>query len=119
MLRMATGDESPPSMAVRKALLALASLDRDGLQPKALEMKLLTIRALAASANSLRGEKDIMRHVAANILLLTCEVCKLKVIACVEAHSFCNLGSRTYEHDELLDLVYCWCSRCDEDITAE
>jgi len=74
LLRMATEEQSPSSVAVLKSMLALASLDRYGVQQQAIEMKLSAIQALVDSAQNLHGEKEIMRHIAAGMLLLNCEV---------------------------------------------
>jgi len=105
---MATQDSSPSSIAVLKSLLALSSLDRYGVQAQALEMKLSAIQALAVSAQSLDGEKEIMQHVAAGMLLCCCEVSGENQSQLPPDLLIISIDSGNYQNYKLLDMVYWW-----------
>ncbi|KAI0395718.1 hypothetical protein F5Y17DRAFT_184880 [Xylariaceae sp. FL0594] len=75
LLRMALMDDSITSRAVLHAILALSSLQRDGLHLQAAQHKTAAVGALAASAK--KGIQDVTeaaRHVAANMLLCSYEI---------------------------------------------
>jgi hypothetical protein len=76
LIRMALTDHSITSRAVLHAILALSSLQRDGLRFQAAQHKTAAVGALSASAkNGINDVTEASRHVAANMLLCSFEVC--------------------------------------------
>ncbi|KAI3393785.1 hypothetical protein diail_3606 [Diaporthe ilicicola] len=77
LMRAALANNSNSTTAVLQALLALSSLHRYGVQPQAIELKISSIKALAAassnSGNSLSAT-EVIQHVAAGMLLVSFEV---------------------------------------------
>jgi hypothetical protein len=75
LVRMAFMNNSIISRAVLHAILALASLHRDGLHLQAVQHKTAAVGALAISAkNGVYTAAEAAQHVAANMLLCSFEV---------------------------------------------
>ncbi|UNI17470.1 hypothetical protein JDV02_003811 [Purpureocillium takamizusanense] len=74
IMPMAMSDNSPSSTAVLLSLLALAALDRDGLQRRSISLKLQALSALRVSVLSPSSTMDLVRHVAAGMLLCSYEI---------------------------------------------
>jgi len=74
LIRMALPSNTPSAAAVFRALLALSSLHRYGLQSQAADLKISAIAALAAASKSNIGPKEAIQHVAAGMLLCSFEV---------------------------------------------
>lgn len=71
---MAVAGDSPSSSALLQSLLALSSLHRYGVQSQALELKISSIKALAAASHADLGSKEVIQHVATGMLLCSFEV---------------------------------------------
>jgi len=75
LVRVAVVGNSPSACAVLQSLLALASLHRYGVQEQALQLKIASLRALAAaSASEDLGPMEVIQHVATGMLLCSFEV---------------------------------------------
>src|SRR3954447_8634944 len=75
LFQLSFSDDSPASMAVLRAILALASLYRHGHGEEALQLKVAALNSLAASMNGLTtGTREIYQHVAVGMLLCAFEV---------------------------------------------
>ena len=73
-MRIALSSNTSSSAAVLKSLLAFASLHRYGLQSQAFELKISSIKALAAASGSNAGDVEVIQHVATGMLLCSFEV---------------------------------------------
>lgn len=75
-MRMALARDSVPGMGLKYALLAVSSLHRSGaLQEEAVQLKVLALRALSASARrDTLSHAEAVQHVAACMLLSDFEV---------------------------------------------
>ncbi|KAL2820560.1 fungal-specific transcription factor domain-containing protein [Aspergillus cavernicola] len=76
LMRMAISSTSPSAAAVWQALLALSSLHRYGVQSRAFEFKIQSIRALAVASNSDIGATEAIQHIAAGMILCSFEIHK-------------------------------------------
>ncbi|RWA04792.1 hypothetical protein EKO27_g10317 [Xylaria grammica] len=75
LVSMALIDDTIPSRAVLHALLAFASLHRDGLQLHAVKHKTAAVGALGASVkNGIHDTTEAAQHVATNMLLCSFEI---------------------------------------------
>ncbi|KAI1112719.1 fungal-specific transcription factor domain-containing protein [Nemania sp. NC0429] len=75
LVRMALTNHTIPSRAVLHAILALASLHRDGLQLQATRHKTVAVGALGASAKTgIQTTTEATQHLAANMLLCSFEI---------------------------------------------
>lgn len=74
LLRMTVSSSTIPTFALKSSLLAVSSLNRDGLRDLAFRYKIAAINALAESAKSGRpGALDSAQHAATCMLLATFE----------------------------------------------
>lgn len=85
-MRMALSSDSPSTSALQQSLLALSSLHRYGVQAQAINLKILSLRALAAAAKGVFGCKEVSQHVAAGMLLCSFEVSLLFQLAGILNH---------------------------------
>jgi hypothetical protein len=75
LFQLSFSDDSLPSMAVLRAILALASLYRHGHSKESLELKAAALGSLTASLNDLTtGTREIYQHVAVGMLICAFEV---------------------------------------------
>ncbi|KAJ6086832.1 fungal-specific transcription factor domain-containing protein [Penicillium canescens] len=75
LFQLSFSDDSPASMAVLRAILALASLYRHGHGEESLQLKVAALNSLAASMNGLTtGTREIYQHVAVGMLLCAFEI---------------------------------------------
>lgn len=75
LFQLSFSDDSPASMAVLRAILALASLYRHGHGEESLQLKVAALSSLAASMNGLTtGTREVYQHVAVGMLLCAFEV---------------------------------------------
>ena len=74
LIRVALTSDTPSSTAVLRSLLALSSLHRYGIQSQALELKISSLKSLAIASKSTFGDKEVIQHVAAGMLLCSFEV---------------------------------------------
>ncbi|PYI11204.1 hypothetical protein BO78DRAFT_358676 [Aspergillus sclerotiicarbonarius CBS 121057] len=77
LMRMALADDSPSAVAVRRAILALSSLHRDGLQSQAGGLKISALRALVAAPKTGISTAEAAQHVAAGMLLCSFDIQQL------------------------------------------
>lgn len=75
-MRAAHTNKSSSAAAVLQSLLALSSLHRYGVQSQAMKLKIASLKALAAAANSQSrlGITEVVQHIAAGMLLCSFEV---------------------------------------------
>lgn len=75
-MRAARANKSTSATAVLRALLALSSLHRYGVQSQAVELKISSLKALAAASISETslGVTEVIQHIAAGMLLCSFEV---------------------------------------------
>jgi hypothetical protein len=85
IIRIAVGSNSPSSSALLRSLLALSSLHRYGVQSQALELKISSLKALAAASHADLGTKEAIQHVATGMLLCSFEVSLLETWLKVES----------------------------------
>ncbi|KAI1268816.1 fungal-specific transcription factor domain-containing protein [Xylariaceae sp. FL1019] len=74
LIRLALSDTSPSGHAVQQAILALASLHRNGMHREAAELKHSSIKALLAATSRGMDYSDIVHHVTATMVLCTFEI---------------------------------------------
>lgn len=76
LMRAALANNSNSTTALLQSLLALSSLHRNGVQSQAIELKISSLKALAAASNSENSldTTEVIQHIAAGMLLLSFEV---------------------------------------------
>jgi hypothetical protein len=80
-MRMAMGDDTVTRLAVYYALLAFSSLRLNGLNQQAIQLKILAIHSLSASAKKEPlSLAEAAQHVAASMLLGSFEVGSARTI---------------------------------------
>ncbi|RAK95682.1 Zn(II)2Cys6 transcription factor [Aspergillus ibericus CBS 121593] len=77
LMRMALSDDSPTAVAILRAILALSSLHRDGLQAQAGRLKISALRALVAAPKTDITPAEAAQHVAAGMLLCSFDIHQL------------------------------------------
>ncbi|KAG6359404.1 hypothetical protein INS49_012925 [Diaporthe citri] len=119
LMRAAHTNKSSSATAVLQSLLALSSLHRYGVQSQAVKLKIASLKALAAAANSegKLGVTEVIQHIAAGMLLCSFEVHQS---SCTSSQWSCYLAAvkqlleasevaTPQEHEDLaalLDWVY-------------
>ncbi|KAF2792186.1 hypothetical protein K505DRAFT_350782 [Melanomma pulvis-pyrius CBS 109.77] len=74
LMRIALTGTTPSAAAVFNSLLALSSLHRYGVQTQAFQLKIATIKALAAATTCNLTAREVIQHAAAGMLLCSFEV---------------------------------------------
>ncbi|KAF2119053.1 fungal-specific transcription factor domain-containing protein [Lophiotrema nucula] len=74
LIRISLSSDSSSATAVRKAMLALSSLHRYGVQSQAIELKITSLKALASASKDNLGAVELVQHVAAGMLLCSFEI---------------------------------------------
>lgn len=74
LVRMSFSSSTVSANAVFRAILALSSVHRYGLQSQAVQLKIVALRALSDSLKTGMSSEESMQHLAAGMLLCSFEV---------------------------------------------
>ncbi|KAL5342848.1 fungal-specific transcription factor domain-containing protein [Aspergillus crustosus] len=106
LMRLAYTSNTPSALAVRHAILCLASVHRYGLQSQAMSHKIASIRSLKLASTNEIGGTEATQHVAAGMLLCTIEIDKAS----------CTSGQWRWYVTGVKRLLNAICpARCEED----